>query len=184
MRRLIIVGTLALAAPGCGTLPGTVRTPELPPGVFGMYHDNDTGAINNSAWAFSSPRNTSGNPQAAIRAIVGLEYLAGELKENPRWIGMDDTVKLRMVQARDDLRGVLGIPKSIDPQAVVDALLRLGADLKYGRADDAKAVLETPVFTLSPELTLKRLSNLPYMEEANLATSRAQAEAWPVGEAG
>lgn len=176
--RMAVLGLLSgLVLSACGTLPRSARTPELPPGVFGMDQDTDTGAINNSARVFASPRNTLGDPLAAIRAIVGLEYLAGELKENPRWIGMDETVKLRMVQARDDLRGVLGIPRDIDPQAVVDALLRLGVDLKYGRAEDAKAVLTTPVFTLTPEQTLQRLSNLPYMEQANLATSRAEAEA-------
>ena len=69
-------------------LPATRNTPFLPPGVFGVYQDNDIGAINQSAWAFASPANTSDNPIEAIKAVIALEYLPGELMENPRWIGM------------------------------------------------------------------------------------------------
>jgi hypothetical protein len=175
----LLILTACLAA--CATLPGTQRTPFLPAGVYGIYEDNDIGAINQSAWAFASPANTRDNPAEAARAVVALEFLSGELKENPRWIGMDAAVKLRMGRARDELRRVLGIRPDAPPQLVVNTLLALGLDLQTGNQPAAMQVLASPIFTQPPERTLQLLSNLPYVQEANLATSRAEAQSFPPG---
>src|SRR3978361_2577852 len=86
---------LAVGLAGCATLPATPQTPYLPPSVFGVYEDNATGAINLASWAFASPANTRGNPAEAARAVIALEYLPGELVENPRWAGMDSRGKGR-----------------------------------------------------------------------------------------
>jgi hypothetical protein len=176
---LLVLAALCLG--GCSTLPATGRTPFLPPGVYGVYEDNDTGAINQSAWAFASAANTRGNPIEAARAVIALEYLPGELKENPRWVGMDAAVTFRMGQARDELRQILGIRRDAPPQFVVNALLAFNAHLGTGNRVAALQVLESPVFTLPPERTLQLLSNLPYVQTANLATSRAGAQQFPLG---
>jgi hypothetical protein len=163
---------LAAALAGCATLPATPQTPYLPPSVFGVYQDNDTGAINLAAWAFASPANTRGNPVEAARAIVALEYLPGELSQNPRWVGMDSLVKRRLAIARDTVRRVLGIRPDAPPQFVVNAMLGLMTDLQTGNQPAVMQVLQSGVFTLPPEQTMQVLSNLPYVQEANLATSR------------
>jgi hypothetical protein len=173
---------LAACVAACATLPATQRTPFLPPGVYGVYQDNDIGAINQSAWAFASPANTRGNPVEAAKAVVALEYLAGELRENPRWIGMDAAVKLHMGRARDELRRILGIRPDAPPQIVVNTLLALGLDLQMGNQPAVIQVLSSPVFTQPPEWTLQVLSNLPYVQEANLATSRAEGQSFPPGD--
>src|SRR5690348_9439139 len=103
MRCLLTVFLPPLCLAACTTLPSTPTTPYLPAGVYGTYQDNDIGAINQSAWAFSSSENIRGNPVAAAKAVIALEYLSGELRENPRWVGMDAATKLHMAQARDDL---------------------------------------------------------------------------------
>jgi hypothetical protein len=176
MRALISLPLLAACLAACATLPGTQRTPFLPPGVYGVYQDNDTGAINQSAWAFASSANTRGNPIDAAKAVVALEYLAGELKENPRWIGMDSSISLRMGLARNELRQILGIRPDAPPQIVVNALLAVSLDLQIGNQPAAMQVLASPVFTLPPDQTLQLLANLPYVQQANLATSRAEAQ--------
>jgi hypothetical protein len=176
MRALIV---LAVVLSGCATLPGTGRTPYLPPMVFGVYQDNDVGAINFSAWAFASPANTQGNPAEAARAVVALEYLPGELSESPRWIGMDAAIKLRMGYARNDLRRILGIRPDAPPQVVVNAMLAVVANLQVGNQPAALQALAGPAFTLPPEQTLQALANLPYVQEANLATSRAEGQSFP-----
>lgn len=181
MRPYLIGPLAALCLASCGTLPATQQTPELPPGVYGVYLDNDIGAINQSAWAFASPANTLGNPVSAIRAIIAVEYLSGELRENPRWIGMDDSVKRRMVLARDEIRRILGIRPDAAPQLVVNQLLWTSAALRAGDTAAAIRLLSAPIFTAPPQDTLHRLSNLPYIQEANLATSRAEAESFPPG---
>src|SRR4051794_39076972 len=115
MRTLLTLPLLALYLAACATLPASRDTPYLPAGVYGMYEDNDIGAINQSAWAFSSPANTSGNPVDAAKAVIALEYLSGELRENPRWVGMDAATKLHMAQARDDLRRGPGVCPDAPP---------------------------------------------------------------------
>jgi hypothetical protein len=150
--------------------------------VYGVYEDNDIGAINQSAWAFASPANTRGNPVDALKAIVALEYLQGELKENPRWISMDSSIPFRLGQARDELRKIVGIRPDAPPQIVVNTLLALSLDLETGNRPAAMQVLASPLFTLSPEQTLQILSNLPYVQEANLATTRAQQQSFPIAD--
>jgi hypothetical protein len=175
--RLILV----LSVVGCTSLPATRNTPFLPAGVFGVYEDNDIGAINQSAWAFASPANTSNNPIEAARAIIALEYLSGELAENPRWVGMDNSVKLRMNQARGDVRQIVGIRPDAPPQLVVNALLQLSWNLQTGNQPAAINALQSPVFTQPPTATLQMLSHLPYVQTANLATARAEERSFPVG---
>jgi hypothetical protein len=176
---LALVSALCLAA--CATLPPTAATPYLPAGVYGTYLDNDTGAINQSAWAFASPANTRGNPITAIKAVIALEYLPGELTENPRWVRMDDSVKVRLLQARRNVRDILGIRQDAPPQMVVNILLRVAEDLEAADPASAIRMLGAPVFTRPPEETLRLLSNLPYVQTANLATSRAASEMFPPG---
>jgi hypothetical protein len=173
--RAVVMG-LGLCLAGCATLPPTQATPYLPAGVFGVYLDNDTGAINQAAWAFASPANTRANPVTAMKGIIALEYLAGELRENPRWVGLDSSAKARIVEARDDLRQVLGIQADAPPQLVVNVLLWAAADLQGGNTAGALRALGAPGFTRPPKETLRLLSNLPYVQTANLATSRAEAE--------
>jgi hypothetical protein len=182
MRALIVLAVKlsgAVVLSGCATLPGTRSTPYLPPMVFGMYQDNDIGAINFSAWAFASPANTQGNPAEAARAVVALEYLPGELSESPRWVGMDAATKLRMGFARDDVRRILGIRPDAPPQAVVNAMLAVMANLQFGNQAAALQVLAGPEFTQPAEQTLRALANLPYVQAANLATSRAEGQSFP-----
>jgi len=179
IRGLWTIPLLALGLAACATLPATQRTPYLPAGVWGMYQDNTIGAINQSSWAFASPANTRGNPVAAAKAVIALEYLSGELRENPRWIGMDSAIKTRMGLARDDVRRIVGIRPDAPPQRVVNALLQLSAGLQFDNQAEAVQALASPVFTMGPEQTMQNLSNLPYVQTANLATARAEAQSFP-----
>ncbi len=176
MRAAFIASISGLCLSACATLPPTPATPYLPPGVYGVYLDNDTGAINQSAWAFASPANTRDNPVDAIKAVIALEYLPGELRANPRWVRMDLAVKQRMAQARQEVRQILGIRPDAPPQLVVNALLGAAESLQFGVPGGALQALGAPVFLNPPEQTLRLLANLPYVQAANLATSRAEGE--------
>jgi hypothetical protein len=179
MRPVRVALLLLLPLTACATLPPTPATPYLPAGAFATYEDNDVGAINYAAWAFASPANTRNNPVAAIRAVIALEYLPGELRENPRWIGMDGNVKMRLASARAEVRQILGIAPDAPPQIVVNALMSASNDLTAGDRAGALQALSAPGFTLAPEATLDRLASLPYVQDANLATSRAQDQSFP-----
>src|SRR5277367_1353135 len=100
----LLAMVLCAALPSCAALPTPADTSYLPPGVFGVYEDNATGALNLAVWAFAAPRRTQGSPIDGARAVVAVEYLADELRGNPRWIGLSAESKLRMVLARMDTR--------------------------------------------------------------------------------
>lgn len=177
MRSLIAACLLTASLGACGSLPATEDTPYIPAGVFGTYQDVDTGALNVAAWDFSSPANTRDNPAEAARAVVALEYLPGELRHSPRWIAIDDAIIVHLERARTQVRAVLGIRPDAPPQVVVNTLLALGMNLQSGNQAAAMQVLASPIFTFPAEKTLGILANLPYMQEANLATIRAENEA-------
>jgi hypothetical protein len=181
MRALVTLSLLAFCLAACATLPATEQTPYLPAGVYGVYQDNDTGAINQASWAFASPANTRGNPVDAAKAIVALEYLSGELRENPRWIGIDSSVDVHIGRARDQLRQILGIRPDAPSQIVVNTLLALAWDLRVGNQEAVMRVLASPLFTRPPAQTLQILSNLPFVPEANVATAQAANELSPAG---
>lgn len=165
--RLALLIFLPIAA--CGALPATQATPYLPPGVFGVYEDNDVGAINFAAWAFASPANTAGRPLDAMKAVIALEYLPGELQENPRWIAIGRNPQLNMAQARNDVRQALGIRPDAPPQLVVNVLLNA---LAAGDQAEALRALSSPIFLQSAGQTLARFAQMPYVQSANLTTSR------------
>jgi hypothetical protein len=165
----------------CGTLPATGDTPYLPPGAFGVFEDNDTAAMNQSSWALASAERTRNDPIDAAKAVIAVEYLAGALRSSPRWSYMASTPKAQMLQARQDLRQVLGIQLNAPPQLVVNALLAMVAALAAGNEPAALQALSVPIFTQPPLQTLARLANLPYVRSANLATMQAVEEEYPSG---
>ena len=61
----------------------------------------------------------------------------------------------------------------------MNTLLALSLDLETGNGSAAMQVLTSPVFTQPPERTLQLLSNLPYVQQANLATARAEEASFP-----
>jgi hypothetical protein len=161
---------LCAALTACAGLPTTGHPPELPAGVFGVYEDNDIGALNHSAWAFADPSRTRNDPVDAARAVVAVEYLADELRSNPRWQGLSGTGMLR---ARGETRRVLGIAPDAPPRPVVQALLRLIAALRSDDTAAATQALSSPVFTLPSSETLQILSQMPYIPATNIATLQA-----------
>lgn len=179
----IQVGVVALCAclGACGSLPANGDTPYLPLGAFGVFEDNDTAAMNQSSWALASPDRTRNDPIDAANAVIAVEYLAGELRSSPRWSYLATTPKTQMLQARQNLREVVGIEPNAPPQLVVNALLATVAALRAGNEPVALQALSAPIFTQPPPETLAHLANLPYVRSANLATMQAAEAEFPVG---
>ena len=181
MRTQVLSYVACLAVAACAAAGSSRSAAQLPPGVYGIYEDNDVGAINQSAWAFASPGRTLNDPVDAIKAVIAVEYLADELNDNPRWIVISPFTKERMREARSNLRQELGIAPEAPPQLVVDALLYTIWALQAGHADEADRSLQAPVFA-SPKRTLQVLAALPYIPSANLATSEVASQALSHGD--
>ena len=176
-------GLLLLLVSACTAVAPRQQVPQLPPGVYGIYQDNDVGAINLSSWAFASPQRTFDDPVDAIKAVIAVEYLADELNISPRWIGMSPFAKQEMLEARAAVRRVLGIAPDARPQVVIDALLRAAWKLQAASPTDAALALNAPPFSLPPQQTLQILTKLPFIRSANIATMDAAAQTAPQADA-
>ena len=166
----LVLGALLPAA--CGSLPPPPDTAQLPPGVFGPL-DQVTQAVQIAQYAFSDPSHTYGDPAAGAQAVLAMDYIAGELNTGPRWAYIPATTQLQLLQARQQTRAAVGIAPGAPSQVVVDSLVNARRNLQTGNQAAAQAALANPAFTLPPAETLKKLSNLPYIQAANVATSRA-----------
>jgi hypothetical protein len=177
-----VPGLLCLLATSCAAIPPRQQPAELPPGVYGIYQDNDVGAINQSSWALAAPSRTLNNPVDATKAVLAVDYLADELPVNPRWLQISPITKQHMVEARSDTRRAVGIAPNAPSQLVADALLQTISGLQTSDRTTVMSALALPVFVRPPEQTLQVLTNLPYIRSANIATSEAAIQALSQGD--
>jgi hypothetical protein len=179
MRIRLCVAVSRLAISALAIAACTVRPPpdtaSLPFAAFGTL-DNDVAAANQASWAFAAPARTSNNPVDAARAVTAVDFLAGELSSNPRWVTLSPLTKQEMLQARLDVRQALGIRPDAPSQLVVNALLQFAAAWQAGDQPVAMQVLAAPIFTLPPQQTLQLLANLPYIRSANIASIEAATQ--------
>jgi len=177
MRRcvLLLAGLLAACANG-GPQPFVPDYAVLPPGALGFGAlDQDVPAVNYAAWAFADPSRTRGNPAAGARATASMDYIAGALYTSPRWANIDPLTKEQLLQGRAEERRALGVPPGAPSQLVVTSLANASGALASGNQGAALAALSNPAFP-NPPATLARLSDLPYMQMANVGSLRASNE--------
>ena len=168
---------LLLALAACGPVqPFVPDTARLAPGALGSGGDPDVAAVNQAQWAFADSARTYGRPVEAARAAAAMDYIAGALYTNPRWDQVSAPTKEQLLEGRRAVRAVLGVVPGTPSQRVVDALAAAGNALAAGRQDEALALLGPPVFTGTGEQTLALLSNMPYVQAANVGTMRAASE--------
>lgn len=178
--RSAVLGCILLLLAGCAVSPPP-STALLPPGAFGGNASNQMMAINTAQWAFADPARTRGSLVNGTRAVLAIEYLAGELSTNPRWQYMSGLTKLEMLKAREEVRSLIGVAPNAPSQAVANALVALSMQPTEATAE---RVIRAPLFTLSPAATVSRLENLPYLPIANRASQRAGAQKFPTGGSG
>ncbi len=171
------IAALGLVIAGCAVQPPP-DIAVLPFAAFGTL-DNDVAAANQASWAFAAPARTVNDPVDAARAVAAVDFLAGELSSNPRWVGLSPLTKQEMLQARLDLRQALGIAPTARSQMVVDALMRFAAAWQTGDQVAAMQALAAPGFTLGPEQTLLVLSAMPYVRSANIGSMDAANQMLP-----
>jgi hypothetical protein len=170
----LLLGSCALATPK----PDTAR---LPFAAFGTL-DNDVAAANQASWAFAAPARTRNDPVDAARACAAIDYLAGELSSNPRWLSVSPLTKQQMLQARIDVRRVLGIDPGVPSQIVVNALMIFAAAWQAGDQPVALQALAAPGFTLPPPHLVQVLAELPYVQSANVASTETAQQMLPGGD--
>lgn len=179
MKRSVLFCLAGLSLASCAAETPMPSTSRLPPLAMGSNGDQDIAAINLASWALAAPRRTANDPVNAARAAAAVEYLAGELERSPRWDDVSPLTKMQMLSARQEVRRTLGVAPNAPSQAVVDGLIGAANALSAHDTAAAERALSAPAFTRPPAQTLQVLTNLPYLQMANIATQRASQQAYP-----
>ena len=173
---------ICAALTACSLATPPPDTAQVPLAAFGTL-DNDVGAANIASAAFASPARTANNPVDAARACAAIDFLAGELSSNPRWVTLSPFTKQEMLKARVDVRAVLGVVPQAPSQMVVAALLQFAAAWQAGDQHTAMQMLAAPAFLHPPQQTLQILTDLPFIPTANRASIDAANQMLPGGDA-
>jgi hypothetical protein len=161
---------------GCAAIPSGPPAPSIAVGELGSNQDSDTAAITQASYTFADAGRLNNNPVGVARAAASVEYLAGALHSNPRFVDVSPLIGLQMQQARSELRSTLGIAPGANPQLVVNGLLGAADAIAANNAQAATVALNPAIFTLGPQRTIDLLDRLPFQPEANVATSRLNSD--------
>lgn len=170
MKIFVLATCVALSACAYAVVPDTAR---LAPGQLGSNGDPDVAAIQLAQYAFADPSRTYGRPIDAARAAASLEYAAGQFYTSPRWQNISVLTKEQLLQGRKEMRAALGVAPNASSQAVVDQLIAAANAMVAQDRAAAIGLLGGPVFTAPGEAVLARLSNMPYLQMANVSTMKA-----------
>jgi hypothetical protein len=175
IRRTILLGTLAIAACGPVTPPPTIPISAAP---GERVIDPIVRAGNNATAFFRRPQ--PNQPAAAARAIADIEFLAAALPADQRW-QTAGSAQIQMIQARNQARQALGIPRTAPSQGVIDGLTRAADALDANDRAAAAQALPRAVFTTGPDDTLRRLAQPPRIPSASAALAAVSAGPSPRG---
>lgn len=172
LRRTMLLSTLALGACGAPLLPQAGPSASLPRDAVTGAGDPLESAIINTAYSFGSPERLAGRPELAARALAQMEFIATEVPTNVRFVSDTSSAAQQLANARREWRAALGIPESVPPQPVINALFAAARAIDYGQGDPA-APLAPPVFPQGGAATLVTLRNLPPLPRTNAAAVAA-----------
>ncbi|MDB5370502.1 MAG: hypothetical protein JWP20_2060, partial [Roseomonas sp.] len=121
--------------------------------------------IRGAADAIAYPETLAKLPQEAATAVAQVEFLAVEIMAKRTSLNLSGIVGPALQAARNEMREYLGIAADAPPQAVIDALLTT-----------PPALSQPALFTAGPQETLRRLSAMPRLPQANTATAMARQQ--------
>lgn len=183
MKARVAFALAALLPAACAYETKPADTAVLPTGVFSPL-DQDVPAVEYARYAFSSSSRTRGNPVAGAQAVLAMDYIAGQLNTSSRWVNISALTQIQLLQGRAQARAAVGIAPGAPSQVVVNSLAAAAFDLQAGDQAKAAAALDNPAFLQPPAQTLARLTNLPYIQMANVSTAHAEPELFGPGNGG
>ncbi|HEY1857445.1 MAG TPA: hypothetical protein VGG47_09095 [Acidocella sp.] len=154
-------------------LPSTGFMPQDAFGNSVIGQDPAMAAFNEALFAFSHPQMMQKRPAAMALAVASLDAMAGQFSTGGRWMAFDPLAKMEMLQARQRVRAIMGIPETAPSQAVIDQLVKASKALDAGDQAAALAALSGGVFTRPAAQTLALLTHFPDVPVANHATMDA-----------
>jgi hypothetical protein len=183
MTRPLLAFLLSFSLVGCAYETSLPSTGYLPADAFGnsvIGEDPAIAAMSAATVAFAYPEKMKGLPAQMALAIASLDAMAGQFTTGGRWMAMDPIAKSEMLDARAEVRAILGAPEATQSQSLIDHLVAASHALDQGDQKAALAALSGPDFTKSPAQTLVLLANFPKVPDANYATMTASQDLFPV----
>ncbi|MBR0681396.1 hypothetical protein GXW74_12945 [Roseomonas eburnea] len=155
MRRRVLLGLLLPA--GCG--------PQQPPDFsYGGAGFQPANARLNLAYAERNLGDMSryrGKPAEAAAALAQFEAAIDGMRRPDSEIRFQMTRYEMLLSAIREVRGAVGIPMEVQPSVAAQALADAVGPLTRGDAAAIRRALSNPIFTLGPDATFARLTNLP-----------------------
>lgn len=182
MRRTFLLPLFALGFAGLAHAAPAPSMGYLPADAFGssvIQQDPASAATLTAMDAFSYPGTLQGQPAKMALGIASLDAMAGQFWSEGRWVRMNMHAKQEMLDARSQVRGILGVPQDVPSQSVIDHLVDASHALDRGDQSAALAALSGPDFTMTPAQTLAVLTNFPNVPAANYATLDASHAFYP-----
>ncbi len=161
-RRTLLAGSAVLALAGCAAETGP---PDFSFGGQGFQIDNTRLNLAYAERNLGDMSRYRGKPAQAAAALAQFEAAVNGLRNPAANIGVSGVEAEMIAKAIRREREALGIPLAIPPGEVAAALAAAVPPLASGDQAGIRSALSNQVFTLGPEATLARLSNLPPMPE-------------------
>lgn len=183
MRRWLKIVGLCLSVAGCALESPIPSTGYLPKDTFENVIGQDPAitATQTATFAFAHPAAMQGRPAEMALAIASLDAMAGQFSTVGRWSNMNPLAQLEMLQARTQVRAILGISPDVPSQTVIDALVGAAHALDRGNRARAERALTGPGFAMPPEQMIALLAHFPPVPIANRATMFASRYLYPGG---
>ena len=86
---------------------------------------------------------------------------------------------MQLLQARDEVRAILGVPEDTQSQSLIDHLVAASHALDADDTQAALAALSGPDFSTPPEQVLAKLGHFPYVPAADSALMAASDAEFP-----
>jgi hypothetical protein len=175
---------LTIGLAGCAQEAPPPSTGFMPPDAFGysvIGEDPAMATFGAALDAFIHPGMMQNRPAQMALGVASLDAMAGQFSTNGRWMTMDPIAKAQMLQARDRVREILGIPETAPSQAVINQLVTASKALNAGDQPAAMAALTGGVFTRPAAQNLALLTHFPYVPIADQATMNANQDLLPMG---
>ena len=171
-RRLLLLGFLGLGA--CAATP--IETASLPEFSGFVSIEPVRHSIEQGADMLTHRSRLVGQPWETARLVQGLEFLAVEVPNGPRWNVMLPMAQLAIPAARAEWRQAFGIAPEARAQEVIDSLTELRNAFAEQRPAAAAPALRAPVFTLGGPETLNRFTDPPALPRTTRAMIDARQE--------
>lgn len=157
-RSMLILGILAGGLAACASQP-----PDFSYGGAGFQPGNVRLNLAYAERNFGDMSQYRGKPAETAAALAQFEAAVAGMRDPATSIALPMRYGSQVAAAIREEREAVGIPFSVLPGQASAALAAAVGPLQSGDQAAIRAALSNPVFSLGPDATLERLTNLPRM---------------------